>query len=117
MDKTYTFCCKRCGDIFESTGEPDFCESCRKIVYSAQKKRVYAVKKQCEVCGAEFITMGNAKRVCPECRAFAQNHRAKHTPEKPKPKRTQNDIVNAVKQAQEMGLTYGEYMAKYGGNV
>lgn len=114
MNKTYTFCCKRCGSIFESTGDPDFCEDCRKIVYDTHKRRIYAVRKQCEVCGTDFIAASNAFRVCPECRAV-MNCRRVQQDHKPKKKRTQPDIATAVKLAQAAGLSYGEYMAKYGG--
>lgn len=116
MNKTYTFCCKRCGNIFESAGDPDFCEDCRKIVYHPAKKKTCVTRKLCNVCGRSFVTTAAKRIICPECRSrtAAESEYTINRPVKKPKKRTMPDIVTAVRQAQSEGLSYGEYIAKYG---
>lgn len=55
-------------------------------------------KKICTVCGEPFLPVSGRQKVCKECKQY----------KKPEPK---NPLTAAVKAADEMQISYGQYMA------
>ena len=79
--------------------------------------------KQCERCGVEMKMVHHAKKYCDECRpvatAEANQESQKRFERKSKNaelKRKRSELEHCIKQADKLGLTYGQYMSRlYGG--
>ncbi len=95
--------------------------------YKAPKKKKENDPKICEKCGKEYIPLGrNAKssRFCgKDCRIqyYKDNNLYSYNPDYgrtyKRPKKhinTMKDLAAISTKAREEGLTYGEYVVKYG---
>ena len=66
----------------------------------------------CEICGEKFLTPCHFKRQCKSCLDKQSN---KEKAEKQRREAIANKIHEDNRAAQKLGLSYGEYMAKYAG--
>lgn len=135
MADNWYYCCTRCGKIFESETEEQLCPSCREVMEkSAKHCEAVIFQKPCEICGETFAAKSPQARFCPACglkrkreqsrswgeknseyrkarqleRYYAEKAKSKSRPAKPAV-----SIEERCRQAAEMGLSYGQYMAKY----
>ena len=74
----------------------------------------------CKVCGKPFVAKTTLAMYCPECGKITESRRAverdrqKRAEARAKKNRKPNaEIVEMVKQATKMHLSYGEYVARY----
>lgn len=100
-----------------------------------ERKRKKPIVCICQFCGKEFLAGTGVANTChdPECqerrkelrreqkRLYAQAHREEHQSlqhdfeEWKPPKKEVTSIGEIVKRASALGMTYGEYVSKYGG--
>jgi len=122
--------CKTCGTIFETErGYRDFCDSCR-VPYKKPevlpKPQLKYKPRKCKFCGAVIKQPKKAQRVCDECRTPAKRksnaerfraiqQRVAEAQRKAQPQKPALTIEEVNRMALSMGLTYGQFMAKYGG--
>ncbi len=81
----------------------------------------YAAVKICERCGKTFTPRGTVDKYCSDdcryavqkerSRTYNRNYKAKKKAPKPEQKRSIGEIALAAKKA---GMSYGEYVAKFG---
>lgn len=116
MEK-HIYCCDRCGTIFESETDEDYCESCRAL-FRRSRPRTAVYLHECEVCGRKYRSKSKtpARPLCPDCKAAEQHMNAERlSPPKRAARRTQpaESIADICRLAELYGMTYGEYVAKY----
>jgi predicted nucleic acid-binding Zn-ribbon protein len=136
MADTWYYCCTRCGEIFESETEEQLCPSCREVMTkSAKHREAVTFPKPCEICGETFAAKSPQARFCPACRVERRREQSKEwdsrnseirkakqleryytakARDKSLPAKPAVSIAERCRQAAEMGLTYGQYMAKFG---
>jgi DNA-directed RNA polymerase subunit RPC12/RpoP len=82
------------------------------------------MNRVCVVCGKEFETKSNKSKYCPECKEKGLHRIQNYTDAKTLKlmrahleayKKSANALANINAKARELGLTYGQYQAKYGG--
>ena len=103
--------CPECGKMFETEGKSrkTYCSvECREKHYAKTKKpKLYY---QCEYCGKVY-EQGSTNPYCSDaCKNMYSSGRAKNTGRKNKAL----SIVDISKLAKAEGMTYGQYVAKYG---
>lgn len=125
-DEGHIYCCERCGGIFESVKTEAFCEECRKSL-STPTARVLTYQHTCTRCGTEYVSKSATGKYCSVCRRIVANEQkarwayeqeakyGKPEPPKRKAKKGNAGIAEIVKKATAMGLSYGEYVSKFGG--
>lgn len=106
--------CPMCGKEFEKTNAQKFCSAtCRKR-YNTEKarKKYYTSVKifECGWCGLFFQSGKKEEYCCEECRQKGENRKRSRGR---KSKNTLSLEAIAVA-AHKEGLTYGQYVAKYG---
>lgn len=106
--------CKRCGEVFSTSKNAQvYCAKCQKENAKRKSKAKPAVKIKefaCGWCGTKFLSARKKKYCCRAC----QLHACGHTKPKPKKKSTNFMSIEEVARAsKEMGISAGEYMAKY----
>lgn len=107
------FVCKDCGNEYKSTAEKSqYCDDCK------QKRRNKQREFRCIDCGKTFYSTACAAARCESCRKarkqMQDNERysgAIHY----RPEQKPATITEVVKAAAAMGLSYGDYIRKYGG--
>lgn len=80
--------------------------------------------KTCERCGVTYIPTGTRQKYCEDCgaiikkelkRAYVRTHPKKQVYKKPTPdrivKKPTLTLAQAVKEARERGMTYGQYIS------
>ena len=107
--------CLVCGDEFEvpttrNGAKRKYCSAeCR---YKAQRKAAAnKIYYSCEWCGKPLPENSTEKYCSEECRNKAKSNSAKKRGRKKKVR----SITEIIKLAQAEGLTYGQYVSKYGG--
>ena len=113
------FVCKDCGNEYKSTAEKSqYCDDCK------QKRRNKKREFRCMDCGKTFYSTACAAARCEACRKarkqMQDNERysgAIHYRPEPKkiPYKKPTTITEVVKAAAAMGLSYGDYVRRYGG--
>lgn len=112
-----TFTCKDCGKSFTSPMKfATVCDECK------AKHRNIEREYTCVTCGATFTTTATTAWNCPDCRrkrqqiqkAFYQKKTyTDKLPPLPRTKKKKNaTLMEDIKQATALGISYGEYMAK-----
>jgi len=125
--------CTECGKTFIANVAnrktcSDACSEIRKKKYA---EKVYAKKRAatlerigmriCVTCCKEFTTNNPAKVCCsPECqrvrdRKLTKQNRMSTKLREQKIKSSEKDIIDINAKAKAMGLSYGQYVARYGG--
>lgn len=108
--------CEHCG-IDLPKGRTKYCsKKCSDAAFSKMNRK----NKICEVCGKELVE--RQKFYCsPECakeaRRSNKNEQCRKPKSEPKKKGRPKKVVSVVeicKRAKEEGLTYGQYVGKYG---
>lgn len=94
--------CKKCGKGFvEKNKSFRYCPECR-------RKRDGHITV-CEVCGKEFRQYSNGRNImCRECRALDGTYKL------PERVMTTESVKDANRKAAQKGMSYGQYMARYG---
>lgn len=138
--KKYPQCCERCGEIFEAESDKRYCEDCRKALdtvraFKAKLRNAMIADLVCTRCGKKYTGNYTTGKYCPACREIVQKEYqreyrrktirpAPEPPQSPQPSRGKGkkakpdeSIVQCAKRAQELGISYGEYVAQkyYGG--
>ena len=76
------------------------------------------MKKKCRVCGKEFYSSAERQRYCSEeCYRINLCKRQKELRQESKRKRKRNNIQSIEeinRRALELGMTYGDYVSKFG---
>ena len=113
----HIYCCNRCGTIFESPADEDYCESCRAL-FRRSRPRTAVYLHECGVCGRKYRSKSKtpARPLCPDCKAAEQRMNAERlSPPKRAARRAQpaESIADICRLAELYGMTYGEYVAKY----
>ena len=105
--------CKHCGKEFDTDkNSQTYCSvKCRKLERrkNARVEHAQTLPGICAFCGAKFTGDRKKKYCCDDCR-IRHNKRLKPKPRN-KPAQSIADI-NALARAE--GLSYGQYVAKYG---
>ena len=106
--------CPTCGKEFERIGAKKFCSvKCRKK-YNSQKPKSEEYKSpklfECGWCGLFFQSRKKEEYCCDECRKKGENRKRKRA----KKKFGLNSIDAIAIAARKEGLSYGQYVAKYG---
>lgn len=115
--------CRECGKTFLAKNKKRiYCDDCgiarhREAARLRQQQQRKSHEKICAVCGKVFQTQhGQAKYCSIECATKARNAREyvarPKVKEASKPKKT--NIREVVAEAERLGLTYGQYVARYG---
>ena len=114
--ENHIYCCNRCGTIFESERDEDFCESCRAL-FRRSRPRTSVYLHECELCGKKYRSKSKtpARTICPDCKAAEQRMKADRLSPPKILRRTQpaESISEICRQAELHGMTYGEFVAKY----
>lgn len=115
--------CKYCGKEMQvSFRHRVFCsDECSKAYY----KRASRKNKNCEICGGALV--GNQRKYCSACKAIAKSkyeyeyHKDQYkkpkveaTPKKRGRRKKITPIAEINAKARAEGLTYGQYVGKYG---
>ena len=102
--------CRNCGKVFvPQTNAQKHCSvKCRRQ-YNKLKAKVRYKTYACSWCGIVFEAEQRRKYCTKECRLLANNRLKKR-----KKKNVNVGIVEVTRLANEAGLTYGQYVAKYG---
>lgn len=102
--------CKYCGKEFTSThNSQKYCTvECRDK--ARHNKRLGTRVFECEFCGELFEADAKRRFCTVECRRKAESARKK----KRKPKKPKLSLEQVAKLSREEGLSYGEYVKKYG---
>lgn len=111
----YEHICVICGKPFTSARPDSKCCS-RECKYEKAKQYARAhkteMKKTCPECGKTFVTTNPDRKYCSfEC---GRQHANEVRREKRNPKVKDADIREIVRRANEMGVSYGEYVARWG---
>lgn len=137
--KKYPQCCERCGEIFEAAKDERYCEDCRKALdtvkaFKAKLRNAMIADLVCTRCGKQFMGNYSTAKYCEDCRkAVQREYRLRHQqktvrpvpdspqsqPSRAKKQKPDESIVQCAKRAAEMGISYGEYVARkyYGGGA
>lgn len=71
-------------------------------------------QKTCLVCGKSFIGLVQQKYCCKKCATMAYNRNQQERQERRRRKKANADLIDIARKSREEGLTYGQYVAKYG---
>ena len=112
VPKSRNATCPTCGQVFERTYNSQiYCsKKCKQI--NANKKGYVPTTKplkdmSCKWCGSVFQAAYKRKYCTTDCRDMANGKRKKQ-------KEPVKSLVEIAKLSRELGMTYGQYMAKYG---
>ena len=108
--------CPVCGNEFEKAGAKKFCSAkCRKARNKENIRKNHQVYKspkrfECGWCGLFFESKKKEDYCCEECRQKGENRK------RSRGRRTKNTLsIDAIAvAARKEGLSYGQYVAKYG---
>lgn len=111
-----TFVCQECGSEYKSTAEKSqYCDECK------QKRRNKKREFKCMDCGTVFYSTACAAARCEACRKARKQMQdsnryngAIHNQPKKIPYKKPTTITEVVKAAAAMGLSYGDYVRRYG---
>ena len=111
--------CRYCGTPFTTEqNAAQFCSKECRTTFARAKNRVYSrIHKytiQCGWCGVTFKALRGVKYCCDLCRLRATGKI--NGIAKPKTGKPVKSIEEVARICTQMGLSYGEYMAKYGGD-
>jgi hypothetical protein len=124
--------CRICGKLFNAnvsnrkTCSQECADIRRRQYIDEQNARARAATRErlgtkiCAICGKEFAPNHPAKMCCsPECqrerdRDLVRSKR-KYKGTKQKNKSSEEQIIDINAKAKAMGLSYGQYVARYGG--
>ena len=112
----YEHICVICGKPFTSARPDSKCCS-RECKYEKAKEYAKAERKvhkekTCPVCGTIFTASSPERKYC--SMVCARRHANEVRREKRNPKVKDADIREIVRRANEMGVSYGEYVARWG---
>ena len=113
--------CDTCGKRFTAIGKKYYCsEACREQAYRKAHPQI-----NCVVCGRPFDRRSTRSVCCsPECQERRHNqlaleHMRSIRAESPR-KRSRSDSMREIErlalEAQQRGMTYGQYIARIGGD-
>jgi len=104
--------CAQCGKEFTTTHPTQkYCTlECRDKAYKSRDKRLGRRVFECEFCNKLFEADAKRRFCTPECRRKAERKKKKQT----KPKKPKLTLEQVAKLSREEGLSYGEYVKKYG---
>ncbi len=68
------------------------------------------MEKICDICQLPFEAAHDWDMYCPECRLT--KHKALKKEEKPKPTKTNKKLIEQVKEAARLGISYGQYKGR-----
>ncbi len=116
--------CVICGKPFDGSRNKKYCShecalKARRETHKRQLKerggRNVGDIITCPTCGKNFLySSGHKKYCCVECKNKAQKMRTDEAaPARPRKKRAKT-IVDIIRAAKAEGLSYGEYVSKYG---
>lgn len=71
-------------------------------------------QKTCLICGKSFIGLVQQKYCCKECAMMANKRCQQESKVRRQHKKTNASLIDIVRKSKEEGLTYGQYVAKYG---
>lgn len=111
------FVCDECGKEYTSLAEKThYCDDCK------QKRRNKKREFKCMDCGTVFYSTACAAARCESCRKLRKQMQdsnryngAIHNQPKKIPYKKPTTITEVVKAAAALGLSYGDYIRKYGG--
>ncbi len=117
--------CDSCGKEFtpRSSAQRFCCRACSAREWQREKQRRRVAERgavRCAACGKIFEPHGTQKYCCIRCRQNAENAKRREEYNHAGPKRmTQNmrEIARIARQARELGLTYGQAVGRYGGDM
>lgn len=117
--------CDSCGKEFtpRSSAQRFCCRACSTKEWQREKQRRRVAERgavRCASCGKIFEPHGTQKYCCIRCRQNAENAKRREEYNHADPKRmTQNmrEIARIARQARELGLTYGQAVGRYGGDM
>lgn len=67
--------------------------------------------KQCVICGKLLVNVAPGTKYCPECRETV--YKSAHDGDRKRRKQARS-LADAAKKAADVGMSYGQYIAKYG---
>ena len=110
MRKTKKICCF-CKKEYEGDNASIYCSAeCRRAMEKKRKEKEIANRAQiCAFCGVVFYSDRRKKYCCDKCRDKANGKRSA----KPR-KKAKMSIEEVAKLCRKEGLSYGQYVAKYG---
>ena len=105
--------CPVCKKVFIGANCAKYCSAkCRKTAAKQRKqKEIVERRLTCAYCGAVFQSAKKRKYCCEECQRRACGVLKRKPRERVKPKLSIEEIA---KLSREEGLSYGEYVKKYG---
>lgn len=120
--------CDSCGKEFtpRSSAQRFCCRACSAKEWQREKQRRRVAERgavRCAACGKIFEPHGTQKYCCIRCRQNAENAKRRAEYNHADPTRmtrmTQNmrEIARIARQARELGLTYGQAVGRYGGDM
>lgn len=120
--------CDSCGKEFtpRSSAQRFCCRTCSAKEWQREKQRRRVAERgavRCAACGKIFEPHGTQKYCCIRCRQNAENAKRRAEYNHADPTRmtrmTQNmrEIARIARQARELGLTYGQAVGRYGGDM
>ena len=116
--------CEGCGKEFRQiTGNQRYCSiHCRKtanrLKWEAERRKSIAektFKRVCVYCGKEFETNDSRKIYCSQTcnvQAVLEGSRARDWQKKQATEKRQSQLNQRIREADELGLSYGNYVAK-----
>ena len=105
--------CGQCGKVFVTTNHNQkYCSvECRDKAYKEKPYKPLGTRVfECEFCGELFEADAKRRFCTPECRRKAEQGKKKIR----KPKKPKLSLIDVAKLCREEGLSYGQYVAKYG---
>lgn len=72
-------------------------------------------KQKCQVCGCEFYSACLRVKYCPDCNKKLYTSPTQEEKRRRKAKKNKNQgLIDAVKKAAQLGISYGQYMTRVG---
>lgn len=65
----------------------------------------------CDICGVEFESPHYMRKICPDCKLSACKSLLREEQRKPR-KNPNKKLMEQVKEASQMGVSYGEYQRR-----
>ena len=71
-------------------------------------------QKTCLICGTSFIGLVQQKYCCKECAMMANKRSQQESQVRRRRKKANTSLNDIARKSKEEGLSYGQYVAKYG---
>jgi hypothetical protein len=113
--------CKFCGNSFATRHSTQLycCKSCSSQAFADLKAELatgeaITHRLKCNFCGKPFTNKRRKSYCSNECRLMANGRCARPKPKDKKAEKPKVSIAEVCVLARQQGLTYGQYVAKYG---